>query len=212
MGVMQAQSGAPGDGEAARDLLRPAIFFDRDGVLNADDGDGVFRPEDVEAIPGAGAALARVNKAGILAICLTNQPGLAKGSLSLSDLEAVTATLRQALSVDGGRLDDVLWCPHHPARHWPNGVPALMVDCACRKPKPGLVLEAQRRHGVDLARSFMVGDRYRDLAPGRAFGARGVLVMTGEAGSDAGLFDFSPDFIAPDLGAAVDYILAHIDG
>jgi histidinol-phosphate phosphatase family protein len=202
-GEEPARPGAP----APVPPLRAAVFFDRDGVLNFDEGEGVFRPEDVRAVPGAGAALRRVNEAGLLAICLTNQPGLAKGLFSLSDFEAVTASLAAALAREGGRLDDVLWCPHHPDRRWPGGVAALMVECGCRKPKPGLLIEAQRRHGVDLARSVLIGDRYRDLAPGRPFGARGVLVMTGEKGSDRDRFDFAPDYAARDLGDAVDYIL-----
>ncbi len=86
-----------------------------------------------------------------------------------------------------------------------------MVECACRKPKPGLLIEAQRRHGVDLARSVLIGDRYRDLAPGRPFGTLGVLVMTGEMGSDRERFDFAPDYEAKDLGEAVDYSLRALE-
>jgi histidinol-phosphate phosphatase family protein len=157
---------------AARSYRKPqrAIFLDRDGVLNREI-DGVFRPEMLELIPGTGAALARVNKSGLLAIGVTNQPAIAKGFMSFEDLRAVHNRLDWALAEDGGGyLDDLLYCPHHPERGFEGERPELKIACECRKPAPGMLHTAAGRHNIDLSASWMIGDHARDIEAGLAAG------------------------------------------
>ncbi|MFT8246077.1 HAD-IIIA family hydrolase [Roseomonas sp. BN140053] len=185
---------------------KPAVFLDRDGVLNAEIN-GVHRPDDLVLLDGAGAALRRINRSGIPAICVTNQPDVAKGLVSPEALRQVFAALDTALARDGAYLDDLYHCPHHPERGWPGEVAALKVDCECRKPKPGMLLAAARDHNLDLARSWMIGDRYADVVAAQAAGARAVLVRTGHGGSDRDRHDSTPDHVADNLAEAVDYVL-----
>lgn len=156
--------------------LQRAIFFDRDGVLNREI-DGVLHPEMLELIPGAGQALHKVNKSDWLAIGVTNQPAIAKGLMSFSDLRRVHNRLDWALAADGGGyLDDLLYCPHHPERGFAGERVELKIDCSCRKPAPGMLESAAKRHNIDLTRSWMVGDHKRDIEAGLAAGCRCIIV------------------------------------
>jgi D,D-heptose 1,7-bisphosphate phosphatase len=193
----------------SRRHAKPAIFLDRDGVLNVEI-DGVRRPQDLRLIEGAGAAVHGINRAGVPAICITNQPAVAKGLMSIDDLGRVFAALDSALARDAAYLDLVYYCPHHPERGWPGEVGALKLDCACRKPKPGMLVDAAREHHIDLARSWMVGDRFTDIRAAKAAGCKAVLVRTGHAGADQDTqnpHDCVPDHVADDLPQAVAYIL-----
>lgn len=188
---------------------KPAIFLDRDGVLNVDDRGGVHRPEDLVLLPGVGEAVRVINRSGRPAICITNQPDLAKGKLGREDLRQVFAALDTHLAESGAYLDDTLFCPHHPESGWPGEVSELKVQCGCRKPAPGLILQAAKRHGLALSQSWMVGDRYSDIAAAQAAGARGALLRTGAAGSDRATYPgVVPDLICDSLSEAVTAILA----
>lgn len=163
---------------AARSYQRKqrAIFFDRDGVLNREI-DGVFRPEMLELISGAGQALYKVNKSGLLAIGVTNQPAIAKGFMSFEDLRDVHNRLDWALAEDGGGyLDDLLYCPHHPDKGFEGERVELKRECDCRKPAPGMLEDAASRHNIDLSRSWMIGDHSRDIEAGLAAGCRCIMV------------------------------------
>jgi histidinol-phosphate phosphatase family protein len=190
----------------SRRRAKPAVFLDRDGVLNTEIN-GVHRPEDLVLLEGAGTALRRINRSGIPAICVTNQPDVAKGLVSPAGLRQVFAALDTALARNGAYLDDLYHCPHHPERGWPGEVAALKIVCDCRKPRPGMLLAAAQNHKLDLARSWMIGDRYADVAAGQAAGARAVLIRTGHGGSDRDQYGCTPDHVAADLTEAVDYVL-----
>lgn len=147
-----------------------AVFLDRDGVLNR----AVVRdgrpyspagPDEFEIVPGAREALDRLREAGFLLICVTNQPDVVRGLQRRETVEAMHRSLAAALP-----LNDVLVCYHDDADR-----------CPCRKPEPGLLLEAAARHAVDLGRSFMVGDRWRDIEAGHRAGCRTVLIDHGYA-------------------------------
>ncbi len=156
--------------------LQRAIFFDRDGVLNREI-DGVFKPDMLELIPGAGQALYKVNKSGLLAIGVTNQPAIAKGFMSFEDLRRVHNRLDWALAEEGGGyLDDLLYCPHHPERGFAGEREELKITCECRKPAPGMLQTAADRHNIDLTRSWMIGDHARDIEAGLAAGCRCIVV------------------------------------
>lgn len=184
---------------------KPALFLDRDGVLN-EEIDGVLHPDDLVLTESAGAAVRAANKAGIPAICVTNQPAVAKGFLTTDALQDVMDALDTKLAAQGAYLDDVLICPHHPEKGWPGEVEALKIDCTCRKPKPGMLLEAARRHNIDLSRSWMVGDRCWDVQAAQAAGARAVLIATGDEKNRA----CAPDHVAASIGDAVDFVLGSI--
>jgi D,D-heptose 1,7-bisphosphate phosphatase len=179
-----------------------AIFLDRDGVLN-EEIDGVFRPKMLKLLPGAGETVKRINDSSFLAICITNQPAVAKGFMTLDDLKRVHWELDAALARSGAFLDDLFFCPHHPERGFQGEVTELKFDCACRKPKPGMLLAAAKRHNIDLSRSYFIGDDMRDMLAGEAAGVACYLV-----GGDRQKED-KPRFRRADtLSEAVEDVLA----
>ncbi|MDQ7844547.1 MAG: HAD family hydrolase [Armatimonadota bacterium] len=145
-----------------------AVFLDRDGVLNrapvrAGRPLSVRGPEEVELLPGVPEACRRLREGGFALIVVTNQPDVARGALRVEAVEAIHDLLRARLP-----LDEVRVCYHDDAD-----------GCDCRKPKPGMLLEAARARGIDLGRSFMVGDRWRDIEAGRRAGCRTVFIDYG---------------------------------
>lgn len=163
---------------ANRNYARPqkAVFLDRDGVINAEI-DGVYRPGDLELLEGAAQAIRHFNQSEYITICVTNQPGLAKGFVDLKTLKMVHAELDAQLAGFGAYLDDLLFCPHHPESGFDGEVAALKVDCTCRKPKPGLLQRAARSHNIDLGQSIMVGDHLRDLRAGHLAGCKKLFLI-----------------------------------
>ena len=152
-----------------------AIFLDRDGVI-VEDVDYLSRARDLRMIPGAAQAIARCNRLGIPIVLISNQSGIGRGFYGWSDFEVVQAALVAALAKEGGHLDAVLACAYHADAREPHRV----TDHPWRKPNPGMIREAGKRMGLDLANSWVVGDRASDLAAGRAASLRGgVLVATG---------------------------------
>ncbi len=182
---------------------RPAVFLDRDGVLTRED-EWVLAAAQVELLPGAARAVARLNAAGLPVIVVTNQSALARGWLDERGLRAIHARLGELLAAEGARLDAIYHCPHHPS----EGEGALRTACACRKPAPGMLLRAAREHGLDLARSWMIGDALRDLEAAWTAGARAALVLTGKGAGEVERAVRRPDLVAADAAAAVDAILA----
>jgi D-glycero-D-manno-heptose 1,7-bisphosphate phosphatase len=177
-----------------------AVFLDRDGTLNVELPGWLRSPDELALVPGAGAAVARLNAAGLRVVVVTNQSAVARGLLSECALAGIHQRLVELVAADGGRLDLVLWCPHGPDS-----------TCACRKPRPGLLREALRRLALDPARCVVVGDAERDLAAGRAAGCGAtVLVRTGKGRAlEAELLagEHPPTVVHDDLAAAVDWIL-----
>jgi histidinol-phosphate phosphatase family protein len=201
------------------DRMNRAVFIDRDGTLNRmvyDQTHGLLdsprRPEQVRLIEGAGAFLKAVREAGWLAIVVTNQPGIAKGTLTFDELDAVNARLAELLAVEGGGWDALYACPHHPARD-PAGRAEYQVGCDCRKPKPGLLIRAAREHDIDLAASWMVGDGLNDVQAGRAAGCRTALVTRlkmEQVEAFMALDGAIPDAFASNPAAAAAVILGEI--
>lgn len=156
-----------------------AVFLDRDGTLNVE-VDYLANPDALELLPGVGAALRRLAGEGYLLCVVTNQSGVARGIFDEEGLHRVHERLAELLAAEGVRLDSIGYCPHHPD----VGVPPYRRVCRCRKPSPGLIEDAALRFGIDLARSFTVGDSLRDLDAGLALGVRGVLVRTGKGAEE----------------------------
>jgi D-glycero-D-manno-heptose 1,7-bisphosphate phosphatase len=180
---------------------RRAVFLDRDGTLNVE-RDLVRRPEELELLPGVSDALRSLSEGGYALIVVTNQSALARGWISEDELSAVHDHLRSTLSSHDVSIDDIVHCPHHPT----EGEPPLRKTCDCRKPEPGLLFEAAERHGLDLARSWMVGDAIRDMEAGRRAGVSCLMVRTGKGAEDSSSLD--PSMVVEDLTAAAKRILS----
>ena len=163
-------------------VLRPTVFLDRDGTLNElvyDEAQGIMTgplwPEHLVVKREAGPFVRALNELGFLCLLVTNQPGLAKATTTPVRLDRIHRRLREELARSGARLDGIFYCPHHPDPG-PTGKKDLAVECRCRKPAPGLLLEAAAVHHVDLYRSYMVGDRLTDMEAGRSAGVMTILV------------------------------------
>jgi D-glycero-D-manno-heptose 1,7-bisphosphate phosphatase len=178
---------------AATKLCR-AVFLDRDGVINRalERESKPFAPsslDEFEILPGVPEACAKLKAAGFLLVVATNQPDVGRGTIKMELVEAIHAEMRRRLP-----LDRVEVC-YHPGRG--------ASDCDCRKPKPGMLLRAARELGIDLAQSWMVGDRWRDVDCGHAAGCRTVFIDRGYAEE----LRQKPDFFAGNLAEATDIIL-----
>jgi len=154
--------------------LKPAVFLDRDGVI-IEDSHYLGDPNRIRLVPGSADAIAALNRAGWPIVVVTNQSGVARGLFPPESVELVHDQLRQLLAGYGARIDAFHYCPHHPEAE----LPEFRQECICRKPRPGMLTRAARELGIDLAASWMIGDRESDLAAGAAVGCRTVLVRTG---------------------------------
>jgi D-glycero-D-manno-heptose 1,7-bisphosphate phosphatase len=179
--------------------LRPAVFLDRDGTICEEVG-YLNHISRLHVLPFAAGAIAKLNKAGLPVIVVTNQSGISRRIFPESLVAQVHARISHELSAGGARVDAYYYCSH-----------TKQDDCACRKPLPGLLEQAAREHGLRLDRSFVVGDRYADIELAHGVGGRGVLVLTGYG---RGEYEFyrqewprQPDLVADDLLEAVDTLL-----
>jgi D-glycero-D-manno-heptose 1,7-bisphosphate phosphatase len=180
-------------------LLRPAVFLDRDGTLCEEMG-YLNHVSRLQMFPFAARAVRLLNDKHLPVIVVTNQSGIARGIFPESLLHQLNKSMTEDLARAGARLDGIFYCPHGPED-----------NCECRKPRTGLLESAAREHDLDLRRSFVVGDRYADVAMAHKAGGQGVLVLTGYG---RGEYEFhrqgwarQPEFVAEDLKQAVDWIL-----
>ena len=171
------------------DALSPAIFVDRDGTI-IEDCDYCSDPNDVKIFPGAREALLRLKSKGFKLIIITNQSGIGRGLMTVEEYRAVDA---EALRQLDGLIEATYFCPDVPGQH-----------SSCRKPAPGMILQAKREHGIDLSRSFFIGDKEIDVECGRNAGVRTIRVQTGFHNDTA---HSTADWVAEDLPAAAEIIL-----
>jgi D-glycero-D-manno-heptose 1,7-bisphosphate phosphatase len=188
-------------------LDRAAVFVDRDGCLTEEVG-YVNHVSRIRLLPRTADAIRRLNGAGVPAVMVTNQAGIARGYFTEALLHAAHAEMVRQLAAAGARLDGLYVCLHHPD----EGEPPYRMNCDCRKPRPGLLQRAARELRLDLAGSVMVGDKISDVAVGQSVGAAGVLVLTGygrgEWEHQRAQWTSKPDHVAEDLLDAVDWALA----
>ena len=181
--------------------------MDRDGTISEEVG-YVNHPSRYRVFPYSAEAVRLLNEAGWLAVLVTNQAGVARGYFTEDVITAVHGVLESELERDGARLDAIYYCAHHPT----VGEPPYRLDCDCRKPRPGLVERAARDHDIDLARSWMVGDRYSDMELAHNAGTRAALVLSGYGRGEweyqRSVWKHQPDLVAEDLLGAVKKIVS----
>lgn len=189
---------------------RVAAFLDRDGTLN-EEVNFVRTPEQLEMLPGAGPSVRALNERGIVVCVISNQSGVGRGYYTEEDLVPIHEKLERELDRSGARIDRIYYCPHHPTA----GIPPYNVVCTCRKPAIGMLLQASRDFGLDLSRSFVVGDRIVDVQAARNAGATSILVLTGygphalEECREQGVV---PDYVVADIAEATKIILQKTNG
>lgn len=190
--------------------MKPAVFLDRDGVINQLVRDPIsglpespLDPAQVALLPRVAPALRRLRDADFVIVGVSNQPAAAKGIVELGQLESVQARVLELLEHDGTAPDDFRSCFHHP-----HGlVPELTCECTCRKPSPGMLLQAAEQLELDLGTSWMLGDTDSDVAAGIAAGCRTILIENPDS-SHKRSGDARPDAVASDLAAGVEVIIS----
>ena len=168
-----------------RNLKNPqkAIFLDRDGTINQ--YVGFLRDiDDFELIDGVSQAIASINQSEFLSIVVTNQPVIARGEVTEDELSEIHSKMETLLGKDGAYIDDIYYCPHHPHKGYEGEIQVLKIDCACRKPKPGMLLQAAKDHNIDLVESWMIGDSENDILAGKAAGCKTAYIGKENFGQD----------------------------
>ena len=186
-----------------------AIFLDRDGTINDEVG-YLDSADKLRIIPAAFEAVRLINASSMKAVVITNQAGVAKGLFTEEFVREINGQIQSAFLAQGALINRFYFCPHHPT----EGIDPYRLICDCRKPEPGLLIQAAVDLNIDLARSYVIGDRLRDIETAHRAGAKGVLVMTGygqdlmqAAGPDRANELNQPDYIAQDILEAVHWIL-----
>lgn len=171
-----------------------AVFLDRDGTINK--YVGFLRDiDEFELLPGVAEAIKKINVSGYLCIVVTNQPVIARGEVTVGQLEEIHNKMETLLGQEGAYIDGLYYCPHHPHKGYEGEVVELKIDCECRKPKPGMLLKAAEDFNIDLESSWMVGDGENDIKAGIAAGCKNALINTecefyGQTVATASLLDF----------------------
>jgi D-glycero-D-manno-heptose 1,7-bisphosphate phosphatase len=188
--------------------MRPAVFIDRDGTLIEEAG-YLADLDRLAFFPYTVDAVRLLNRGGFAVVILSNQSGIARGIVRREFVEEAHAHIAERLRAGGATLDGVYYCPHHPE----GTVASLNRRCACRKPQPGMLLQAAADLQLDLARSFVVGDRWQDVEAAHNAGARGILVRTGHGRREEanGQGTAEPAAVVDDLMAAAAWILGRTD-
>lgn len=187
-------------------MKRPAVFMDRDGTISEEVG-YVNHPSRYKVFPFSAEAVRLLNERGWLAILVTNQAGVARGYFTEDLIGEVHGVLRGELEREGARLDAIYYCAHHPS----VGETPYRYDCDCRKPKPGLIMRAAEELDIDLAKSWMIGDRYSDVVLAHNAGVRSGFVMTGYGRGEweyqRPAWEHQPELVAENLLEAVRKIV-----
>lgn len=158
-----------------------AVFLDRDGTINKYVG-FLRNIDELELIDGVADAIKKINTSGFLAIVVTNQPVIARGEVSFEEMEVIHNKMETLLGKEGAYLDGIYFCPHHPHKGYERERPELKFDCDCRKPKPGMLMNAAHDFNIDLSQSWMIGDGEVDIKAGQNAGCKTALIGTGDFG------------------------------
>ena len=184
--------------------MNRAVFLDRDGVITEDPPHYAHRLDQLRLIPRSARAIQRLNAHNFRIIIISNQSGIARGYYQEEDVKIFNDGMEHLLARESAHIDAIYYCPHHPNAK----IERYKINCNCRKPKPGMILDAAQKYSIDLRNSFVVGDKWSDIEAGRAAGCKTVLVLTGHGKGEFDKEQGSADNIATDLFEAVDkYIL-----
>lgn len=186
--------------------LQKCIFLDRDGTINHF-GDFVTRSELLTLQDDASESIKMINESPYLAICVTNQPVVARGETTFEELKKIHNKMEDLLGKDGAYLNDLYFCPHHPDKGYKGEVPELKIECDCRKPKIGLLLRAQQRYNIDFASSWMIGDTKQDIQTGLNAGCRTILLTCGDPNYNKKYASAKPTYVVSSLHEAIQTIL-----
>lgn len=160
-----------------------AIFLDRDGTINKHIG-FLRTANELELLPGVQEAIKKINSSGYLAIVITNQPVIARGEVTIDELREIHNKMETELGIYGAYVDAIYYCPHHPHKGYDGEVAELKMPCECRKPRPGLILQATKEFNIDLAASWMIGDSANDIEAGKNAGCKTALIGHENKGQD----------------------------
>jgi len=152
-----------------------AVFLDRDGTINKYSG-FITHPDQIELLPGVSEAIRKLNNSAYLTIVVTNQPIIARGDCDHDELNAIHRRLERLLGEAGAYLDAIFYCPHHPDKGFTGERAEYKIECPCRKPQPGMLLQAHEKFNIDLSKSYMVGDHDRDVQAGLAAGCTSLKI------------------------------------
>lgn len=178
-----------------------AVFIDRDGTINVDI-DFLISPSQIQLIPRSAEAIRDLNDLHVPVIVITNQSGVARGLLSEDDLHSIHRRMDEMLNPFGATIQDYYHCPHHPT----EGIDRYKKECDCRKPKPGMLTDAQKKYGLDLKHSYVIGDKSVDMKAGKSVGATTIQVATGYGTDEKDQGAGFRDHYAADLYDAVQII------
>ena len=192
-------------------MSKGAVFLDRDGTINEEMG-YINHPERFIIFPFVAKSIKTFNELGLKVVVVTNQSGIARGYFSESLVKELHEKLQEKMMAEGAKIDAIYYCPHHPK----EGKKKYKIDCNCRKPKPGMILKAVKEHGIDLRKSYMIGDRYKDILFAKNLKIKSGFVLTGY-GRGEYTFDKvnwvnNPDFIGENLLDIARQIESDING
>ncbi len=181
-------------------MLKKVVFLDRDGTINQDAADYIKSWPEFKFLPRSIEALRDLTAAGFIIIVITNQSAIPRKFLSAEELENIHSKMKAAVESQGGKISDIFFCPHMPA-----------AGCDCRKPAPGLIYQAQKKHNIDLSTAVMIGDSARDIECGQKAGCgRSILVKTGNSREAQQILAekyLRPDYVAQDLYDAAHWLI-----
>jgi D-glycero-D-manno-heptose 1,7-bisphosphate phosphatase len=185
---------------------RWAVFLDRDGVIN-EEVNYLSAPDQLRILPTVAQSISQLNQQNIPVVVVTNQAGVARNYFNEEQVHLVHAALRQLLASQNARIDHFYYCPHHPTA----GVGSYLQDCVCRKPNPGMLLQAASDLGLDLQKSVLIGDKASDIIAGFRAGCTTILVQTGygEMEWDNWTESVSPNYVAENLQSAIEWLFSH---
>ncbi len=189
----------------SKENKRPAIFIDRDGTI-VEYVPFISKVYDLKIFPFSSQAIRAINKSDYLSIMVTNQPVVAMNLCDIKTVNKMHHKIETFLGKDGAYFDDIIFCPHHPDKGYPEENPYYKRECNCRKPATGMIEQARLRYNIDMEKSWIIGDTTRDIQTGINAGIKTILVKTGKSGKD-GRYNVKPDYVFDNINGAVEFIL-----
>lgn len=186
--------------------MNKAVFLDRDGVITKEPPYYAHRINQIELIPKSAEAISLLNKNGFKVIVVSNQAGVAKGYYQEKDIQIYNNEMKRQLEKKGVCIDAIYYCPHHPGAT----IKKYRIDCECRKPKPGMLRQAEKDLNLNLKLSFLIGDKMSDIEAGYRAGCKTILVLTGQGNDELKnnpKIDIKPNYISKDLYTASQIIM-----